>query len=839
MKILNNLTLRHLKLNKKRTIVTIIGVILSTALMVGIGLLFSTLRDASIKSAIKYDGDYYTKFVEVNGNDLNTIKNNINVSSLYYNSTLGYADTTDDNGIFLKVIGADENFFKSINLKSGRLPKNETEVLVDSNLSNITSEYYVVDGNNVKIKLSDKVEEGLVSKEEKTYTIVGVIENNDNPIQLGDASYGVFTYGHSDIYDVYVKYQNPKDTYKITKQIQENLSNKEIDYNTSLLALYGVSSYSNIMDTLLWFMAAILGIISFGCIMVIYNSFAISVMERKKQFGLFSSIGATRKQLRYTVFFEALIIGLIGIPLGILSGILGIWVVLMIVNNLIGSALMIELSLSIYPLFVIIPIVFMIATIILSAFIPALRASKVTPIDAIRQNDDIKIKGKKVKTNKLISKLFGVEGEIASKNMKRSKKKYRITVISLFISIVLFITFSYLLEYGLQGSYDYLELPSYNIMVTYKSDDIDKVNSLSNQIKNNADIKQSLLALDNKYLFSKPVDVSYLSDEFKEAKNIKDKSYLDTVNIIMVSDEDYQRIKKENNLTGDKPILINYFSVMNYSNGKRKQYAGNVLKTNYKEPINICNNKVVDGERVEDTICNSYVIDDYNIINNEPFGFNMLGNYALNVIIPNSEMFNDLLTKSNYTKDVYEDNAGKYGFTLVIDAPNYKNIDKLLKELTDTNTNLQYINIQEEMKMMYNIILVIKILLYGFISLVTLIGVTSVFNTINTNINLRRKEFAMLRSVGLTTKGFNKILCLESFFLGMKALIFAIPVSLFNCFMLNKIGSGSVTVSFIPPYMSILIAIIAVFVIVLITMLYSTRKIKHENILEAIREENI
>ena len=137
-------------------------------------------------------------------------------------------------------------------------------------------------------------------------------------------------------------------------------------------------------------------------------------------------------------------------------------------------------------------------------------------------------------------------------------------------------------------------------------------------------------------------------------------------------------------------------------------------------------------------------------------------------------------------------------------------------------------------------ILVIKILLYGFISLVTLIGVTSVFNTIHTSINLRRKEFAMLRSMGLTPKGFNKILAFESLFVGLKSLLYAIPVSIGVVFLLYKSLGGVADVgAFVIPWQSILIATVAVFIIVFITMMYASSKIKHENILDAIREENI
>ena len=158
----------------------------------------------------------------------------------------------------------------------------------------------------------------------------------------------------------------------------------------------------------------------------------------------------------------------------------------------------------------------------------------------------------------------------------------------------------------------------------------------------------------------------------------------------------------------------------------------------------------------------------------------------------------------------------------------------------DDNVRLYAYNVKEDLKLITNIVIVVKILLYGFISLVTLIGVTSVFNTINTSINLRRKEFSMLRSIGLTPNGFNKILYFESLFFGLKSLLYGIPVSLIVILLLhNSFGTINSFKQVLIPWKSILIAIIGVFVIVLISMMYASSKINKENILEALREENI
>lgn len=131
-----------------------------------------------------------------------------------------------------------------------------------------------------------------------------------------------------------------KNIIKQSEELAKELSyDYDINYNSTLLALYGESTYGNVMTTMVSMMMIMLALVSIGCIIVIYNSFAISVMERKKEFGLLSSIGATKKQLAHTVFFEAVVVGVIGIIFGILGAYIGIGCVVLVINNLISDML--------------------------------------------------------------------------------------------------------------------------------------------------------------------------------------------------------------------------------------------------------------------------------------------------------------------------------------------------------------------------------------------------------------------------------------------------------------------------------------------------------------------
>ena len=855
MKILNNLTIKHLKANKKRTIVTIIGIILSTALMVGIGLLFSTVRDNSVKMIIENSGDHHA-VIEVEKNKLDFISKNDSVSKYKYKSSLGYSlyeGITNEYKPYINVLTASKEYLEDLKLIEGRLPNNENEIIISEHLET-NGEVKLNIGDKIKLNIGDRVSkegillgdspyafeytcdendvctenvdektESLINTKEKEYTIVGIIKR-DILEDYSNPGYSAFTVSEpSDLLTVYVNYKNVKDTYKNSQIIAQNLGYKpvndsnyyhEVNYNDNLLALSGVSNYSNMIDSMAWVIIIILSLVSIACIIVIYNSFAISVMERKKQFGLFSSIGATQKQLRHTVFFEAFIVGIIGIPLGVLSAYLGIGIVLMIVNKLLPNMFDFPLALATYPLFIIIPIIFMIITILVSAFLPARSASKISPIQAIRLNDDIKIKSKKLKTPKII-KLFGVEGEIAYKNMKRNKKKYRITIISLFISIVLFVSFSSLLKYGLTSAYDFTELPKYEYAASFSSDKQESIDSIINQVLKIDGIKKYSIYNQASFLTD---NNDYFTKEVLDMENTANDRI--SVNVLSLDNKSYEEYKKQIGLSNDQPILLNTYSYIKYSDNSRKQ----ITVTPY--------NKISSLEIRTFDEKNSFKLDNIYSTNILPFGIEETYLDIMTIIV-NEETYNQLKVDDNYYSSMY------------VLADNYDEFDKLLDSESKENILTDDVsgyttNIKKELQLLSNIVFVIKLLLYGFISLVTLIGVTSVINTINTSIALRKKEFAVLRSIGLTPKGFNKMMLFECLFFGLKSLLYGLPVSFIVIYLFHLSFNGIVSFdSMLIPYGSILIAIFGVFIIVLISMWYATIRIKKANILDAIREENI
>ena len=849
MSILNRLTIKNLRLNKKRTIVTIIGIILSTALMVGIGLLFSSFQDLMIRDTIGYSGKYEANYSDVDLDKLNNIKDK--GFTYFYEKPIGFSKIESSNEYkpYMYITSVNKEYFNELKLVDGSFPKNENEAVISNHvITNGELNYKVgdivtfkygkrnIEGNDT-LANSELVDgEFLTNEGTYTYKIVGIVDRS-NFESYSASGYTAFTVDvNSDKGNVnlYVMFNKNKKIIKQSEELAKELNyNGDINYNSTLLALYGESTYGNVMSSMGGMMIIMLSLVSIGCIIVIYNSFAISVMERKKEFGLLSSIGATKRQLSHTVFFEAVVVGLIGIILGILGAYIGIGCVILIINNLISDMLEYKLHLVTNPLFIIIPVIFMIIVIGVSAFIPSRRASKVSPIEAIRQNDDIKINKKKIRTSKLALKLFGIEGEIALKNIKRNKKKYRVTIVSLFISIVLFISFSSYMNYTLNTASSVMGEVPYDYQISYFGDDpnndkeaLDKINEIvkSSDVKEYVSYSVSNLSIIGNYTYSDEYldfyKSAYGDDGIKALNNLK----YQNIYILVLDDNSYNKYKKLIGLDKDSVILLNKFKGVSYGNNKRVNYDIPVINSGNIN-IKICN---FDNDDDVDTTkyCNKKI--DNIFVTNKSFDlieeFSYMDYFKL---IVNKKLYDSISDSStHYTQ-----------FNIISDNTN--NIDKLTKEL-DKYSNVNYTNIKEAMKQANNLILVVKILMYGFISLVTLIGVTSVFNTISTSMALRKREFAVLRSIGLTNRGFNKILFFESLFFGMKSLIFAIPVSIGITVLIHYALADMVSIStIIIPWKYIIISIVSVFVIVLLTMMYSTSKIKKHNIIEQIREENI
>ena len=895
MKVLNELSIKDLKLNKKRSIVIIIGIILSTALICGVAGLITSFQRTFIDTAKDSQGNYHAIFYNVPKDELKYIEENRSIEDYYLSEGLGYSylsngntSTEEEEKPLVNIISMNDKFLNNmaINVKDGRLPENDSELAISTRinekfktnykigdtitlnvgelkgtLENQNANYY----DEEQIKKTDGTEQTteneIVNVTSKTYKIVGIIERPTVAIEPYEAEWFTVITKMQTINkkaNIAVLYSKPNDYVKNTESINQMVTAKsgtkendfnrvsgldktyksykyKIKINKELLAYQGASLDDDTLRTIYGLGAFIMGIVLVSSVFVIRNGFAISITERLKQYGMLSSIGATKKQIKKSVYFEGFILGIIGIPLGILSGIFAIYILVNVVNYIlkdyVSSGTLLTYGISWTA--IVVSIIVSIVTIWLSCRRSAKKASKITPIEAIRSSEDVKLKAKKIKCPKIITKIFKTGGEIAYKNLKRSKKKYRTTVISIIVSVVIFIAISSFIQYGFKMSSAYYTERNYNYVVyaytTASPEDTEKfAKEQAENLKMLTDISNLPDAGDvsiNKInTFEMKIDDKHKSELTDYGKDIKGRFYavdaennpIDDVNIIALSKNEYENYLKK--IGGDyeayKDGVILIDNNMNMDeNGKRIQGSMYTWKKG-----DIVTGKIGDKEYSVKIVART---------EERPKGVESM--YNSNAFFIVSEEF---INKTGYeTASLYAQSNDAYKLD--------EEVEQYKKDNNLTNSNLNTFNMEKSVKAENAVVLVISIFLYGFIGVITLIGITNIFNTITTNMNLRKKEFAMLKSIGMTKKEFNRMIRLESIFYGVKSLVIGIPIGLVLSYGMYNVFRNSMEIEYVLPYKSIVVAVIFVAVVIGIIMRYSMSKINKQNIIETIRNDNI
>lgn len=884
MKLLNKLTLKNLRLNKVRTIVTIVGIMLSAALITVVSGMALSGRQTMIDAQMVYGGNYDVALDIIDNSVIETARNNRNVKNAFYKERLGYARTKNADGEICdySVLAMSENTYGNcfkIDLIKGKFPTNSGETVV-------TKAFKTQDGKDVKIGdkitldvgvLTDKDgnvldEEGIhnllqkdfnkcsiIDTVKRTYTVTGIIERPKTS-ELYDPSNFSMIYTVSDekapieairtkhMNKLYIAYtpqsegdylQNTADILGFKADDMSNVISDEIppedqqtsginayEFNSILLSMKGYGS-NDATNTVIFSLAVIIIIIvMLASVFVIRNSFAISITEKTSMYGMLASVGATKRQIRRNVLFEGFILGLIGIPLGILLG-LGVNAILItILNSVLGDMLNGAKFVFVTPTIPIIcAIVLSAVTIFCSSFFIALRASRIPPLVAIRGNKDIKVKNNKpYRTSKLTKKLFGVGGEIASKSLKRSRKKYRTTVISIVVSVAMFIAVSAFMDYGMTYTEHYYGKPDYSYMVsgidTKQAQTIEKMPEIENYLT--VGLQYGHVSADvpvnecgENFLYDNADGTKSFGAEFLEFEH-------DTfVQICRELELDYNKVK-------GGVLVYSQVTPDNSESGnssKPMKLFGKTAPTKFIVYGNDDNgNELIAGKLKVSSV------------------FDEIPKSADSVIGEGTIFGQGLIIGE---QGVISPQLGEHGcdITLYANTSNHTSLTNRIESMSGTGDSESYISIfdyEENVRQFNAVMLIVGIFVYGFIGVISLIGLTNIFNTISTNMQLRSKEFASLKSIGMTKKEFNRMIRLESLMYGIKSLLIGIPLGIAGVFAIfSAFSVGSVPMSFVFPWKAILISIAVVFVAVWLIMKYSISKVNKQNIIETIRNDNI
>lgn len=642
MSIFQKIVLRGLKKNRSRTIVTVIGVALAALLLTVITTFAVSLQSYMIRGAVEKYGDWAVQIFATDAEQATAQQDNSEVKKVTVCDEIGYAKLEgceNPDKPYAYVMGFDETSYETlpVHLISGRLPQTEAEILIPSHvMTNGGMEYSV--GDTITLSVGTRMSEGRVLDQnssflqdgehltdtvKKTYRVVGTCQRPSFEAQSAPGYTFITASGSgtkSCPKSLFVSLKNPGQTQQYVGDLDTEMT---YALNDNVLRFYGASG-DQMFNTLLYTVAGVLiALIMLASVFLIYNSFHMSLNERMQQYGVLMSVGATQRQLRHAVLFEGICVGCIGIPIGMVIGIPGVKLILYLTeqnfSNILYADVPLKLTLSVPAL--LLTVMISLITILISAWIPAKKAMHTPIMECICQSNEVQVSGKVVSVSPWVEQRMGLEGSLALKNFKRNRRRYRSVILSLTLSVVLFVSAS----------------------------------AFSNDLKS---------------------------------------------------------------ISGGQGDVSAY--------------------------------------------------------------------------------------------DV---------------ALNLPNVDAHQREIMQQNQNM---------------IFVVNLFAGVFIVMMSLIAIANVFNTISTNIKMRRRELAMLRSVGMSDGSFSKMMRMECWFYGLRTMLFGIPLSiLLSVLIWFELDAGGGELKYQFPLQSLCISLGSVLLIIFITMFYATAKLRKENIIDALRDDNM
>ena len=934
MNLMKTLTLKNLKLNRKRTIVTIVGIILATALLSALVTLVSSFQYSMIEYQKQKGGDFHVKFSNVKMSELSEFKNNRNIESTFETMGMGFAKLDgckNEDKPYAYVMATDEAGFERgcFKLIEGRMAKNEDEIVIPRHLkTNGRIDIKVGDEITLDVgKRYDSNTESVISENcayeheaetltdtvTKHYKVVGIMERPGYGMEdYSAAGYTFVTYSDElaaidngtkseaseadTTLTVYSRYTQKAlrnkdavtaDIIGVDDKLFEKANNSSVEMSSEesdrflkemenakydiymngyLINYECVFPIDGSFKALFTVAAVVALIIILTSVYCIKNSFNISITEKIRQYGMLASVGATRRQIKSSVKTEAAMLGVVGIPVGTMSGILASLILVKVVNALSAGWLNVALSFHTSLPALILAVILSIATIYFSATGSARRAAKVTPLEAIRNTKEIKIKSSKLKTPAIIGRIWGIGGVISYKNIKRNNKKYRTTVTSIVICSVTFIVISYFMSMAFSVVGMSYASADYNIginMSCKKDIDIEKFSKLLSGIEGAED-----------YLVGAGYDFDVSKPEYtKEYGEYCRQLYADSEDvsqmflITVLDDKSYDKYASDAGIKNAAAgaILVNKctFDVYNENSSKYvkkemelyKYKAGDTIECGYNvyddassddnaveggtESSTEDNSGYVDEETINNGVRKTVDVTIAGVTDKVPIGYK---GYSNTLLFMNQKGFESLWGDGKNGNEIKPGYASYSAYVVAENADEYQ--DTFEKE-TEENPEYSQIsfyvsNLDKEMRDEKSLFTLLGVFAYGLIVVIALIGITNIINTLSTGMELRSREFATLRSIGMTDKQFVGMVRLESVFISVKALVIGVPlgilISYLLCVMMNRMDDAII---YEPPYKAIILCILVVIMLIYAIMKLSMTKLRHNNIIETIKNENL
>ncbi len=813
-----SLSIKELKSQKLMTTFIIIAIVLSTIMTTVVGQSIGILQNLRIEQARSFNGDRHVSFHQLTKNQVDDIKKDDRVYQAGTSITLG-SSKIKDSGISVLVKEYDKtglsNYPKLMKLKSGNLPKDKNEIALDENtlkLMGIKPRLGVTIPMNLDISLlNDTIPPYNYTA---SFKLSGILEDDYTGYVSGIVN-GIVGKGTSEnllpkryiLSSLDFKIKQQEKFQEIVNQLAKkiNLSHNSIQYNWIYLNALKIqfekdenSSNSDgiSMIILVSLFVALLVLLASG--LVIYNILKISVTKKIKEYGCLRAIGAEPNQIYKIVILQILILCTIAIPIGAVIGIISSKGITGMVTNILNPDILlandnkeitelIHKNTTAYMFPLVLSTSISLIFSLISALPSAIYASHVSPKIAMA-GSTTKIK-RKIKREKTIKNF---ERHLAWLNLKRNKGRTIITILSLFMSITVFVAlseFSNVLDVSRSVS-------------NLKEGDFSLTNEISGFDKSILD------KIDNMKNVNRTSFIKY--SEYKQGEIDTDINFENSGEMLKIIGIDEQTLK-------DLMPSITDSTLEDFKNGSICFIKNPIAISTPGVKTRHTNLKPKDSITI-----NKKQLDIYSTLDKMFF---LQGNGWVNgvdVIVYDS-VYNTLTNKNKFNQiNIYAKDKSKL-----------EQIRLSIEQICENNPGSHWISYIESDKQLKESFKQIEFLAWAVILFVGLIGTLNIINTTHTNINTRTNEIGVKRAIGMSNSSLYKMFLWEGVYYGIFAAIFGSIAGYVSSIIINMATIEKLDFTNIP-ITSILQATIISILACIIATLIPLRKVKKMNIIDCI-----
>lgn len=666
-------------------------------------------------------------------------------------------------------------------------------------------------------------------------------------------------------------FNEPSRIYQDMTLVSEKLGleKDQVSYNYQLLSMYFIRIPGDDKPRMNFpFYVAITLIVCFSLILVIHNSFAVSMNARVRQLGILASIGATPQQIRTCLIQEAAVLCALPIAGGGLVGI-GISCGLLKMMNMLAAQMTgrHDVAFRYHPLIFLVTVIVSALTVLISAWIPARKLAKLTPLEAIRGAGEMQLKRKKY--SPVLSMLFGIEGELAGNALKAQKKALRTSTLSLtlsFFGFTIMMCFFKLSNISTDYTYFARYQNVWDVMATVhdvRIEDFDLIEVVQDAAKEQG---ASSSVVYQKALAAARVPESEISDELyalggpeavagervtvtaqrADGDSLAEESYLIQAPIVIMDDNGFREYCEQIGLSPrlNGAVIINRVWDSINSNFRYPEYVPYVKENRDSTILQDIEIPVLGYTEQEPVLREEY--DDYTLVHVIPLSLwkNIAGKIGQDTAIE-SDVYIRVLTDRNTScmqGDELDEqerqiaSLNQTGETLL----QLNRIEETLTQIIGLKYAVEIEDRVQEKITNDQLILGYQIVIGVFCALLAIIGIANVFSYTLGFIRQRRRECARYLSVGMTPDGLKKMFRIEMLVIAGRPVLITLPVTvLVVSFMIKASYLNPVEFWSQAPYAPIMVFIMAIFGAVALAYGIGGRRILRDSLVEALRNEAV